>query len=249
MRKYIKHIWKSMMYFVIKMYLKDSNIHIINEVENLPKDQVTYSQFGQDTYVFNNLFNQRKNGVFVDVGANDPVKCSNTYLFETNGWTGLAIEPQDTLRDLWPKTRKTICIDNVIGPETKDITFVEGDESEHGLAGIKGFNKVSENNQKEIIKKQRRLDEILIERNITKVDYLSIDVEGYEMSVLESIDFSKVYIQVIGIENDLGFEHLPFIGKKLASELGNKKIREFIISKGYKQVGRIMCDDFFIKNK
>lgn len=234
------------MYKVAKMYI-GNNVYLINEIKYIPHAKESYSQFGQDDYVFTKLFKNKTNGIFVDVGGNHPVKCNNTYLLEKNGWNGIAIEPQDELRKLWPQNRKAQCLDYVIGPEGKEVTFIEGMGDEHGVSGIKGFNKVSTNNGKEIIKKQRRLDEILIENNLTNVDYLSIDVEGYEMSVLESIDFNKINIKILGVENDLGFDKIPFIGKKLGSELGNKEIRQYLKDKGYKYVGRIICDDFFIK--
>ncbi len=246
LRNIIKKIWKSTMYLVGKTYF-GFDVYLINKIENLPKADESYGQFKQDYYVFNNLFDKNKNGVFVDVGANDPIKCNNTYLFEKNGWTGLAIEPQDDLRNKWPESRQTRCLDCVIGPENKDITFIEGKNDEHGLSGIKGYNKVSANNKNEVTKKQKRLDEILLENNIKYVDYLSIDVEGYELNVLKSINFSKINIKVIGLKNDLGFNHIPFIGKKIGSELGNRDIRKFLKTKGYKHIGRIMCDDFFIK--
>ncbi|MBP7250639.1 MAG: FkbM family methyltransferase [Aliarcobacter sp.] len=235
------------MFSLTKIYLFDKSIYLVNQIENLPKSEKTYSQFGQDSYVFNILFNKRKSGIFVDVGGNHPIICNNTFLFEENGWSGLALEPQDNLRNLWIGNRKTKCLDNVVGPVNKDVIFIEGDESEHGLSGIQGFNKVSKIKQTQIVKKQRRLDDILLENNLLQVDYLSIDVEGYEMSVLESVDFSKVDIKVIEIENDIGFKWIPFIGKYIGSEFGNKKIRNFLKRKGYKHVARIMCDDFFIK--
>jgi FkbM family methyltransferase len=245
-RNTVKKIWKNLMHVVSKIYF-GFDIYLINRLERLPNADESYSQFKQDYYVFNNVSNGKKEGVFVDVGGNDPIKCNNTYLLEKRGWTGLAIEPQDHLRDMWSGTRTTKCLDYVIGPESKDIIFVEGKDNEHGLSGIKGYNKVSDKNKIEKTKKQKRLDEILLENNIKYVDYLSIDVEGYELNVLKSIDFSKINIKVIGLENDLGFNKIPFIGKKLGSELGNKEIRKFLKAKGYKHLARIMCDDFFIK--
>lgn len=235
------------MYFITKIYI-GFDVYLINKIEKIPKSEnISYSQFGQDVYVFEKIFNKKQKGVFIDIGANHPIKCNNTYLLELNNWTGLAIEPQNHLRALWPNIRKTTCLDYVIGPENKEVQFIEGQDNEDGLSGIKNFNKVSENKQKEIIKEQKRLEQILDEYNIIDIDYLSIDVEGYEMNVLESIDFNKVNIKVINIENDLGFKKIPIIGKKIGNELGNNNIRKFLKSKGYTHKARIICDDFFVK--
>lgn len=84
---------------------------------------------------------------------------------------------------------------------------------------------------------QRRLDEVLIENQISQVDYLSIDVEGYEMNVLLGLDFSKIAIKCIDIENYIG---MPY--------LGNSRLRRYILNSGYRQAARLMGDDIFLKN-
>jgi FkbM family methyltransferase len=245
MRNILKTIWKSIMKVLVRIYTGDLSLYVQNNPKNLDQKKF-YSQFGQDTYAFEHIFKNKKEGLFIDVGANYPIEGSNTYLLELNGWTGIAIEPQEKLRKLWPATRKTTCLPYVIGPENKMVDFIEGCPDEHGLAGVMGYNKIKVKHQIKQIE-QRRLDDVLLENNVLKVDFLSIDVEGYEMNVLESIDFNKVDIQVICLENDINFSYIPFIGKKIGSELGNNTIRKYLKNKGYKHVARIVCDDFFIK--
>jgi hypothetical protein len=59
----------------------------------LPSLPGGYAACGQDVLVAALLGNQR-NGVFVDIGANDGVSISNSLYFEERlGWTGLAVEP------------------------------------------------------------------------------------------------------------------------------------------------------------
>lgn len=242
---HLKKIWKSIMPLLLKIYTNNYKLH----VQKYPKDRTDekfYSQFGQDLFVFKNIFKEKKGGVFVDVGANHPINGSNTYLLELNDWKGLAIEPQQSLRELWPTVRKTKCLNYVVGPENKEVLFIEAGNGEDGLSGVEGFNKCRSKCNK-ISVQQRKLSDILSENSITNIDYLSIDVEGYEMNVLKSIDFSKVNIKLIGLENDLGFKNIPIIGKKLGSELGNNEIRRFLKEKGYTYIARIVCDDFFIK--
>jgi FkbM family methyltransferase len=220
-------------------------LYIRNDFKS-SKDSDSYSQFGQDVFVLKKIFKNKNNGFFVDIGANHPTDINNTYLLELKGWKGLAIEPQKNLKDLWPEARQTKCLQYVVGPENKKVEFVEGDNNEHVLSGVKGFNKCNDD-QKIVLLEQKRLSDILKEENISNIDYLSIDVEGYEMNVLQSIDFSKINIRTIGIENDIGFKSIPILGRKLGSGLGNNKIRKFLINKGYKYTARIACDDFFIK--
>ncbi len=246
MKRHIKKIWKFFSKMALKLYAKDPSLYIYNnpDFDDL-KARGAYSQFGQDLFVLDTL-KDIQNGVFVDVGGNDPIKGSNTYLLEQKGWTGIAIEPQEKLRKLWPAVRKADCLNYVVGPENKTISFIEGNDNEHGLSGVEGYNKCQDD-AKKISVEQKRLTDILKEKNISHVDYLSIDVEGYEMNVLESIDFSTSDIRLISLENDIGFSSVPFIGKKLGSELGNNKLRTFLKDRGYTYVGRIVCDDFFLK--
>jgi FkbM family methyltransferase len=232
------------MRIVLRLYTNNFSIYIYNNPRNTDNKNY-YSQFGQDGYVFNNVFKNRKNGFFVDIGANHPTDCNNTYLLELNNWTGVAIEPQKELRELWPSIRKTPCLNYVVGNENKKIDFIEGDTEEHGLSGVAGFNKVK-NRYKKISVDQKKLSDILNEMYVTYIDYLSIDVEGYEINVLKGIDFKKTDIKLIGIENDIGFKKIPIIGKRLGMELGNNTLRKYIENNGYTYIARIFCDDFFI---
>lgn len=54
----------------------------------------------------------------------------------------------------------------------------------------------------EIQVKTKVFKDILEEENIKHIDYLSLDVEGHELNVLKGIDFNKVRINVLTIENN-----------------------------------------------
>jgi hypothetical protein len=55
----------------------------------------------------------------------------------------------------------------------------------------------------QIIKvKTKKIETICDENNISQINYLSIDVEGAEFEVIKSINFDKVFIDVIGFENN-----------------------------------------------
>ena len=183
---------------------------LISDVKYCTHNGITegFSQHGQDLFCFNKIFKSVKKGVFVDVGANHPTLSNNTYYFEKNGWSGIAFEPQEQLRRLWDAERKTKCLPYVLGKENKRVNFIE--TAHHLFAGVEGFNKLNRSVEiRTITLMQRRLDEVLIENHINQVDYLSIDVEGCEMNVILGIDFSKIAIKCIDIENDIG---KPYLG-------------------------------------
>ena len=78
----------------------------------------------------------------------------------------------------------------------------------------------------------RKLENVLEEHNIKNVDILFLDVEGFEMNVLNGIDFSKVNIKCICVEN-----------------VGNSaecyELRYFLKNLKYELIAHIGCDDIF----
>lgn len=69
--------------------------------KDLMDKNLYHSQCGQDFFLSKVIFPNKRDGVFIDIGANHPTIINNTYYFEMIGWTGLAFEPQKKLADLW----------------------------------------------------------------------------------------------------------------------------------------------------
>jgi FkbM family methyltransferase len=213
------------------------------------------SQIGQDKILDEQIFKGKRNGVFVEVGALDGFGASNTWFFEKErGWSGLLIEPNpfefnkmsNHPRD---KSLKENC---AISDIEQDIIFLSIEGPCNVLSGIKEFynhqhmdrinrelNSYKDypvghelySKSKEIKMKSVRLETLFDKYQITKIDLISIDVEGAEYQVLNSINFDKVDIDVFLIENNYGLS----------------KETEFLISKGYKLLGNIQWDSVFVK--
>ena len=79
----------------------------------------------------------------------------------------------------------------------------------------------------------KRLETILNEHKISNINYLSIDVEGGEYEVIKSINFDKVFIDVIGFENNYSDTSIPII--------------KYLEEKNYKVIKK--CLDIFMINQ
>lgn len=190
---------------------------------------MSFSQFGQDAFIYNLVFGGKK-GFFLDVGGNDPIQINNSYLFEKNGWKGMAFEPVKELAEKWKNVRETPCFNIAIGDEESEVEFTE--MSAHQLSGIGIKGGVSYKIQ------QRKLSNILKEQEIKHVDVMFVDVEGYEMNVLKGIDFTNIDITCICIENNRDSDILP-----------DMELRQYLVQRGYTLIARLTIDDIFIKKE
>jgi FkbM family methyltransferase len=175
-----------------------------------------YSQEKQDDFLETFIFKGFKNGVFVDVGAHDGVSINNTLYFEkNNNWTGINIEPIKKVYDKLIINRpNSININCAVCNNEGTAEFICNTGYTEMISGLKNTfdprhyeRLVRENNEwgstTEIIKiETKRLESIFDDNKITHVHYLSIDVEGAEFEVIKSINFNKVFIDVIGFENN-----------------------------------------------
>ena len=184
-----------------------------------------YSQDNQDSFLEYNVFKGFKNGIFMDIGAHDGVSLNNTLYFEqTNKWTGINIEPIKSIYDKLVINRPNcININCAICNNDGVAEFICNTGYTEMISGLKNsFDKrhlnrlENENNTfgstTEIINvNTKKFESICNEYNINHIHYLSIDVEGAEFDVIKSINYDKVFIDVIGFENNYSDVSIPII--------------------------------------
>jgi FkbM family methyltransferase len=180
-----------------------------------------YSQYGQDRFVREQLL-PGPTGYFIDIGADDGIDKSNTMAFEDAGWTGLCIEPSPERFKALRANRRCECLNVAISSTEGEERFLDILGYGKGLSGIvrhydprhvaRIANETADNpltrGRFEVTVPTRRLDALLEERGVTHVDFCSIDVEGSELEVLESIDFGAVSFDVVAIEDVYGNERI-----------------------------------------
>lgn len=195
-------------------------------------------------WIRDNITFTDKNFFYVDVGANDGLVVSNTAYFDLNlGWKGICIEPHPLAFDKLKNNRpNSINLNLCVSDSEEVVDFLVIDGYAEMLSGIQKFyheghleriNKEVEihGGKKQINKiHSKPLSKIFDEYDIKKIDYLSIDTEGSEYQVLNSIDFDKVDIRVISTENT-----------------SKKDINSFLKNKGYDFAGIVCCDEIYYK--
>ena len=222
---YVNHIWDKYHQISLPPFLD-------YEILKKQREYGYYSQVGQDFFLYHLIFHGKNDGFFLDIGGNNPIELSNTYFFEKMGWHGYAFEPQQSLCNQWSEKRSTTCLPYAVGDVEKEVSFVEC-ESNY-MSGVVGY---AEDEGKIINVSQIAMKNWLKANNITYVDFVSIDVEGYEMNVLKGIDFNQVDIKCILLENN----------KKGGKP--DRKIRKFIEDQGYVLIARLSIDDVFYKKE
>lgn len=169
-----------------------------------------FSQSGQDKIIKEIFFRNKKNGYFIEIGAFDGITGSNCFYFEKYlNWDGIAVEPNRIQFNKLQKNRKCKCFNNPISDKIENVEFVEVLEGYVQMSGINSANykktlEVINSNIKNKIQKYsvKTLTLSDIAQTNKNIDYLSIDIEGQELQVLNSIEFSDYEIKVLSLENN-----------------------------------------------
>ncbi len=207
---------------------------------NLPYlySRLSYSQEGEDLILLK-MFDYKKKGFYVDIGAHHPFRYSNTLLLYQKGWKGINIEPNPNVYKFFEKHRKRdINIQAGVSLKTEKLKYyIFHDPALNTFSRItasivekSGQNKMS----KSITVNTDPLSKLLTKyANYTKgIDLFNIDCEGYEMQVLRSNNWHKFRPKIIAIEIISGYslkniessnvyKYLNNINYKLSSFTGN----------------------------
>ena len=153
--------------------------------------------------------------MFVEIGGYDGIIGSNTYFLEKNlNWNGVVVECNPELASKCRINRNCkICEKAIYKNSDEEVEFLvpSGEEIVGGkeqLGGIKNFlkkeslvvfNKCYKENYT-IKVKTISFNKLMEENELFEIDYLSLDIEGYELEVLKSIDFNKFFIKFMTVE-------------------------------------------------
>lgn len=203
-------------------------------------------QLAQDEIVYNTFFEGKQQGTFLDVGASDGIKFSNTLFFEQLGWRGMCVEAN-------PDAYARLCANRPLATNVFGAAYdKEGEVAFRVNTGyteqLSGVEEAYDPRHTERISADMAarggttrlvtvpcftLTSLLSSHGITHVDYMSLDVEGAEVQVLKGIDFDRISIGVMTIESNYGWEEA--------------QIDAVLLPRGYRKAGRVGHDLFYAK--
>tara|TARA_Y100000992_G_scaffold174257_1_gene117499 strand:+ start:4022 stop:4831 length:810 start_codon:yes stop_codon:yes gene_type:complete len=172
--------------------------------------ELSESQIFQDLFVINEL-DFKEDGFFVEIGAADGKYLSNTYLLEKEfKWDGLVVEPAKIWSEDIKKNRNcSISLDCVHSISNISIEFNQAEKPEFSRANLSKnipsdkheYLRLSNNTVYEL--KTISINDLFDKYEINNtIDYLSIDTEGTELEILNSLDFKKYDIKIISVEHN-----------------------------------------------
>lgn len=196
----------------------------------------SYSQSGEDLLLAD-IFGE-STGTMLDVGAHDGVHLSNSYLLESMGWKCILVEPNPDLYEKICKQRKAHAFQCA-------ATAVDGEVAFHISPDADAFStmELTEENARKFetmharvertVVHGRRLDSILEETKAGKIDVVSIDVEGHELSVFAGFTVTRWNPRVVIVEGN--------------STKETRAISKVLSSSGYVRFHRSGCNDWYAK--
>jgi FkbM family methyltransferase len=206
-------------------------------VERLdPFVRLAYSQDGEDM-ILRRLFERQARGFYVDVGAHHPYRFSNTCYFHRRGWRGINIDPNPDAIDAFCRERPS------------DINVCVGISDSAGSLSFHFFNEPALNTFDADLAAERarlpayrlveirsvlvrRLDDLLAEHlpSGTRIDFLSIDVEGLDLSVLRSNDWTRFRPRTLLVEAH----------ERTIAGIENDPINVFAVAVGYRLIAKTL---------
>jgi FkbM family methyltransferase len=195
-------------------------------------DQVLREYFGND-YV----------GIFFDVGAFHPITISNSYHFEKNGWTCYLFEANPNNIPLLKEHRSNVFNYAISDVDKDSIEFhvvTLGDNWTASYSAItisdeykRIFGNVDEKCISKVNVPQRSLNSIIQSEipELSRIDIMSIDIEGGEFNCLKGFDLHKYKPKVMVIEN---------------ADHGNKTILHYLKTFGYRLDKEISYNQYYV---
>ena len=197
------------------------------------KPRLAYSHWGIDL-IITKLLNSKNNGIYIDVGCHHPFLNNHTYLLHKSGWEGINIDVDYSSIDMFNFFRKSdVNIQTAVTDHKGEVDLF----FYHNRAAKNTISKEFGSDAKE--KKKINSDTLnnIIENSKfknSKIDFVSIDVEGNEMNVLNGFNLKKYKPKLILLEF-IQPNKKEFYEKDI-NVITNSEVYKFLIKNDYKLI-------------
>ena len=197
------------------------------------KPRLAYSHWGVDL-IITKLLNSRNKGIYIDVGCHHPFLNNHTYLLYKSGWEGINIDVDYNSIDMFNFFRKSdVNIQTAVTDHKGevDLFFYHNRAAKNTISkefgsGAKEKKKINSDTLNNIIENSKFKN--------SKIDFVSIDVEGNEMNVLNGFNLKKYKPKLILLEFILPNKK-EFYEKDI-NEITNSEVYKFLIKNEYKLI-------------
>jgi FkbM family methyltransferase len=178
------------------------------ERDELRQMKYSFSQFGEDVVISKYLDNlDPQDGIYVDVGAFNPITFSNTLLLYKQGWQGINIDIDPDKVDEFIQSRPgDFNVVAAVSDKVEKLKFAcypsRATNQLFPLESTEHRSILDQDPTKVVILETTRLDKILESSPFAdkNIHYLNIDCEGHDFNVLTSFDIERYSPKVISIE-------------------------------------------------
>ncbi|MFK7788654.1 MAG: FkbM family methyltransferase [Phycisphaeraceae bacterium] len=169
----------------------------------------SYAQSGEDILAYNVLCQHMKiaKPTYIDIGAHDPIRLSNTYLFYQLGCRGLLIEPDpDCVKQLQKKRRHDkILAAGISADNAGTAPFYRMNQPTLNTFSLRDAEDACKQGPYEIIERMNvpvlPIAQAIDENMTDRPNFVSIDAEGLDVSILKTYDFDRHAPELICIES------------------------------------------------
>jgi FkbM family methyltransferase len=198
---------------------------------------ISFSKSGDDLQIMK-LINQSTPGTYVDIGCWHPIKASNSYFFSLRKWKGICIDPNPELEKLYNKFRPNdVFINCAVGETDADLNYYMLSDNNSSMNTL-NLDFLKKHDLEKDIKKTITIPTFslkdILDKNISeneRIDFFDVDVEGFDLEVLQSNDWNKYRPKVVVTETDIALK------KDVVSE-----ITSYLESVNYRLVGKTVMN-------
>jgi FkbM family methyltransferase len=211
-------LWTSLALLTLTALLLTATPHASHPLRTCAAN---YSQFGQDAYLRHNIFPHAAPGYYIDLGAYDPLRLSNTAVFDRcYGWRGLCIDMNPFHAAAFKQHRTCDFLHTCVAANRTYLDYYPTDSDLSN--GREGVSRVT----------CEPFDAILRRHNVpSHVQLLTIDIEGWEVGALQGFPFDRIQVDAILVET---------------WHVGKAPVFDWLEDRGYRHVAEIGPDDLFV---